>query len=104
MFTKNKKKQMYDLYDPHRVVHKAWSADEKAGKQEPSRQYQYLGGSEGGSESKPTARIVDKTSRGDCTISDLFFEYTTVKGILEPMSKFTQHYAYEGFVTPMNQS
>ena len=39
-----------------------------------------------------------------CTISDLFFEYAKVKGIFEPMSKSTEHYACEEFVTPMNQS
>ena len=80
------------MYEPHRVVHKAWSADEKTGKWEPSRQYQYFGGSQGGYEAKPDASIVDKASRGKCNIYDLFFEYATVKGIFEPMIKFTQHY------------
>ena len=55
---------MYALYDPHRVVHKSWGADEKAGKWEPSCQYQYIGGSQGISEAKPAACIVDKSSRG----------------------------------------
>ena len=95
---------MDDLYEPHRVVHKAWSAGEKAGKWESSRRYQYLGGSQGGSEAKPAAHIVDKASRVKCTIADLFFEYATFKGIFETMVKFTQHYACEEFVAPMNQS
>ena len=64
MFTKKKKKQMDALYEPHSVVQKAWSADKKARKWEPSRQYQYFGGSQGGSEAKPAARILDKASRG----------------------------------------
>ena len=64
---------MYALYDPHRVVHKSWGADEKAGKWEPSCQYQYIGGSQGISEAKPAACIVDKSSRGECTISGLLF-------------------------------
>ena len=94
---------MDDLYDPHRVVHRSWSADEKSGKWETSRQYQYIGGSQGGSEAKPAARILDKASRGDCTIAECFFEYSTVKGIFEPMSKFTQHYACEELFAPTNQ-
>ena len=91
------------LYDPHRVLHRAWSDDEKAGKWDSSRQYQYIGVSQGGSEARSAVPIVDKASRGKCTIADLFFEYATVKGIFEPMSKFTQHYSYEEFVAPMNQ-
>ena len=104
MFTKEKKNKMDALYDPHWVVHKAWSAGEKAGKWDPSRQYQYIGGSQGGSKSKPAARILDKSLRGKCTIAYLFFEYSIDKGILGPMSKFTQHYACEEFVALMNQS
>ena len=86
------------------LYEQAWSVDENSGKWEKSCQYQYLRGSQGGSEAKPAACIVDKASRGKCTIADLFFEYVTVKGIFEPMSKFTQHYSCEEFVAPMNQS
>ena len=103
MFTK-KKKQMDALYEPHRVVHKSCSAEEKAGIWEPSCQYQYLGGSQGRSEAKPAVRIVDKSPRGKCTIDDLFFEYSTAKGIFEPMSKLNQYYACEEFFAPVNQS
>ena len=103
MFTKKGGKQLDALYEPHRVVHKAWSSDEKAGKWDPSRQYQYLGESQGGSEAKPAARIVDKASRGKYNIANFLFEYATVKGISEPMIKFTQNYACEEFVAPMNQ-
>ena len=39
--------------------------------------------------------LLIKHQGGGCTIADLFFEYATVKGIFEPMSKFTQHYACE---------
>ena len=75
------------------VVHKAWSEDEKAGKLDPSCQYQCLGGSQGQCEAKPADRIVDKVSREECTITNLLFKYSTVKGKFEPMSKFTQDYA-----------
>ena len=47
MFTK-KKNQMDALYEPNRIVYKSWSSDEKAGKWEPPRQYQYLERSQGG--------------------------------------------------------
>ena len=80
------------FYEPHKVVYTSWSADKKAVKWEPSRQYQYLEGSQGGSESNPAACIMDKSSKGKCTIANLFSEYATVKGIFEPMSKFNQYY------------
>ena len=37
-----------------------------------------------------------------CSIVDLFLEYVTVKDVFEPMGRFTQHYACEEDVAPIN--
>jgi len=104
MFSSKDKKRMNALYEPVRKARHAWSADDKAESWEPRRQYQYLGGSQGGSEASPSARMIDMASRQKCSIADIFLEYVTLKDVFEPMSKFTQYYACEEFVANSNSN
>ena len=97
MFTNKEKKRMQAIYEPKRAVHEAWSSDNKAEAWKPSRDHVFLGGSQGGSDARPSPKLVRMASRG-CSIVDLFFEYVTINDIWEPMAKFTQHYACEEFV------
>lgn len=58
MFTTKQKKGMDALCEPQREVHKSWSADDKAETWKLSTHYQYLSGSQGGTEAKPSERNV----------------------------------------------
>ena len=87
------------LFEPIRKVHNMWRSDDKAEDWVPQRQYQYLGGSQGGTEASPSARMIDMASRQKCSIVEIFLEYVTLKDVFEPMSKFTQYYANEELVT-----
>ena len=99
MFSKKDKRRMDAMYEPQREVHKTWNADDMAESWKPSRHHTYLGGSQGGSEARPSAKLVVMATRG-CSIVYLFMEYATVKDIWKPMAKFTQYYACEEFVVP----
>ena len=102
MFSSKEKRRLDAAYEPQREVHKAWSADNKAGSWKPSPHHRYLGGSQGGSDAKPSGKLVDMAIQNKCSIVDLFLEYATIKDIFQPMSKFTQYYACEEFVAPYN--
>ena len=104
MFTRKQKKEMDAQYEPQWNTHKNWQSDEKAGIWKPACNHQYLGGSQGGSDTKPAACLVDMATRKEnpCLIADLFIEYVTVKDVFELMGRFTQHYACEEDVAPIN--
>ena len=85
------------MYEPQREVHNARNSDEKAEIWKPSCEHIFRGGSQGGSEARPSAKLVRMASPR-WLIFDLFFEYARFKDIWEPMAKFTQHYACEKFV------
>ena len=86
------------LYEPTRKVHNMWISEDKAEHWVPQRQYQYLGGSQGGTEANPSARMIDMASRQKCSIVEILLEYITLKDVFGPMSKYTQYYACEKFV------
>ena len=72
IFSLKDTKRMDALFEPTRKVHNMWKSDDKAEDWVPQRQYQYLGGSQGGTEASPSARMIDMASTQKCSIVEIF--------------------------------
>jgi len=58
MFTNKERRRMDAMYAPQTEVHNAWNSDEKAETWKPRCDHIFLGGSQGGSEALPSAKLV----------------------------------------------
>ena len=84
MFSVKDKRRIDALNEHKRTVNKAWKSGSQMDDYHLPDEYKYLGGSQGGIESKPSAHIIAKVTYG-YSIVDLFLEYVSITDAFEPI-------------------